>query len=72
LAKVAGIIQVRGSATPSDWSDFSANSAADKSALLKTIRLKTPPNLYGLFIARSSIVFAAAGSLKAKLSGFVN
>lgn len=72
LAKVAGVIQVRGSATPSDWSDFSANSAADKSAILKTIRMKNPPNLYGLFIARSAITFAAAASLKAKLSGFVN
>jgi hypothetical protein len=68
LTKVAGVIKVTGS----DWSDFSANSAATRAALVLTVRMKNPPHLYGLFIARSAINFAAAGSLKGKLSGFVN
>jgi len=73
LEKIAAPpIRVRGSATPSDWSDFSANSVAGKAALAVTIRAKTPPNLWGLFIARSAITFAGAASLKGKLTGFVN
>jgi len=72
LEKIAGVVRVRGSATPSDWSDMSANSVADKSAIAKTVRAKTPPTLWGLFVARSAITFASAASLKGKLTGFVN
>lgn len=68
LHKMIGPIRVRAA----DWSDLSANSVATKPALVLTARLKTPPHLFGLIVARSAITFANAGSLTGKLSGFVN
>jgi hypothetical protein len=70
LEKVAGVIEVR--AATGDWTDFSANSVAKKKALALTVPQESRPNIYGLLVARSAITWAGAGSLKAKLTGFVN
>lgn len=68
LAKVSGVIRVRAA----DYSDFSANSVADVSAIVKTTRLKEAKQFYALFVARGAITFASPGSLKGKLSGLVS
>lgn len=70
LVKIADIIQVR--AASAHWNSFGTKRVAVRDALVKVVRMKTPPTLYVLFVARSSVTFATASTLKGKLAGFVN
>lgn len=67
-AKIADVISVTGA----QWKSFGTKRVAVRDALVKVARMKNPPTLYVLFIARSSVTFATPSTLKGKLAGFVN